>query len=83
MQLLSVSNRRAVMFLTPLLRLAVALDQSQEQRVQRVEAVAHEQGIELHLYSQADVDIEQWSAQQVAGLFQSVYGKSLTVCAKR
>ncbi len=82
-QLLEVEDRRAVMLLTPLLRLAVALDQSQEQKVERVETIVGEQSVELRLYSQADVDIEQWSAQQVGEVFQGVYGKPLVVKVKR
>lgn len=82
-QLLEVEHRRAVMLLTPLLRLAVALDQSQEQKVARVEMAVLDHAVELRLYSDADVDIEQWSAQQVGQLFESVYGKPLAVRVKR
>jgi exopolyphosphatase/guanosine-5'-triphosphate,3'-diphosphate pyrophosphatase len=82
-QLLDVEDRRAVMLLTPLIRLAVALDQSQEQNVERIETVVQEQTVDLHLYSQKDPDIEQWSAQQVADVFRGIYGKSLTVRVKR
>ncbi len=82
-QVLNVEDRRAVMLLTPLLRLAVALDQSQEQNVERVETSVQEQGFEVRLYSEKDVDIEQWSAQQVAEIFHGIYGKTLTVRVKR
>ena len=82
-QLLDVEDRRAVMLLTPLLRLAVALDQSQEQKVDRVETSVQEQNFELRLYSQKDVDIEQWSAQQVSEVFRGIYGKTLMVRVKR
>lgn len=82
-QLLGVEDRRAVMLLTPILRLAVALDQSQEQNVEYVEAIVQDNNVELRLYSGKDVDIEQWSAQQVADVFQGIYGKTLTVRVKR
>jgi exopolyphosphatase/guanosine-5'-triphosphate,3'-diphosphate pyrophosphatase len=82
-QLLEVEDRRAVMLLTPLLRLAVALDQSQEQKVERLETLTHDHGVEMRLYSEADIDIEQWSAQQVGGVFQGVYGMPLTVRVKK
>ena len=82
-QSLEVEDRRAVMLLTPLLRLAVALDQSQEQKVARVETIVTDQAVELRLYSEADVDIEQWSAQQVGEVFLGVYGKPLVVRVKR
>jgi exopolyphosphatase/guanosine-5'-triphosphate,3'-diphosphate pyrophosphatase len=82
-QLLEADNRAAVMLLTPLLRLAVALDQSQEQRVDRVEVTAQQNTVELRLHGTRDIDNEQWSAQQVAPVFHGVYGKSLVVRVKR
>jgi exopolyphosphatase/guanosine-5'-triphosphate,3'-diphosphate pyrophosphatase len=82
-QAMPPEDRRAVALLAPLLRLAVALDQSQEQKIERVEALVNGGGVELRLYSDADVDNEQWHAQQAAGLFEEVYGLPLTVRVKR
>jgi len=82
-QTLDPENKRAVMLLTPLLRLAVALDQSQEQRVERLETLIQEGSAEIRLYSDLDLDIEQWQAAQVADVFREVYGLTLTVRAKR
>ncbi len=76
---LDPQDRNAVVLLTPLLRLAVALDQSQQQRVDRVETAIQENSIELRLFSERDVDIEQWQAEQVAGVFREVYGLPLRV----
>lgn len=83
MQALPEEDRRVVTMLTPLLRLAVALDQSQEQKVQRVETIVNDTNVEIRLYSEQDVDIEQWQAQQTAEAFRGAYGKSMTVRAKR
>jgi len=82
-QALVPEDRNSVSLLTPLLRLAVALDQSQEQRVDRVEAAVQGNGVELRLFSDSDVDIEQWQAEQVAGVFREVYGLPLTVRTKK
>lgn len=76
---LDPEDRNAVVLLTPLLRLAVALDQSQEQRVVRVETAIQENTIELRLFSDRDVDIEQWQAEQTAAVFREVYGFPLRV----
>lgn|SRR5690349_4896060 len=76
---LDPEDRNAVVLLTPLLRLAVALDQSQEQRVGRVETAIQENTIELRLFSDRDVDIEQWQAEQTAAVFREVYGFPLRV----
>ncbi len=53
-QALDPEDRNSVVLLTPLLRLAVALDQSQEQRVERVEAAVQENAVELRLFSEHD-----------------------------
>jgi len=82
-QALDPEDRNAVVLLTPLLRLAVALDQSQEQRVERVETAVHENAVELRLFSERDVDIEQWQAEQIAGVFREAYGLPLTLRVKR
>ena len=82
-QALTPEDRNSVFFLTPLLRLAVALDQSQEQRVDRVETTVQENTVELRLFSDRDVDIEQWQAEQVASVFRDAYGLPLVVRVKR
>jgi exopolyphosphatase/guanosine-5'-triphosphate,3'-diphosphate pyrophosphatase len=84
-QALDPEDRNSVVLLTPLLRLAVALDQSQEQRVELVEAAVQENAVELRLFSEhgGDVDIEQWQAEQVAGVFREAYGLPLLVRVKR
>ncbi|MBK5293348.1 MAG: Ppx/GppA family phosphatase [Acidobacteriia bacterium] len=83
LQELGAQDRRAIVQLTPLLRLAVALDQSQEQRVERLECISGDESVEIRLYSGHDIDIEQWHAQQVSGNFQEVYGLPLIVKVKR
>jgi exopolyphosphatase/guanosine-5'-triphosphate,3'-diphosphate pyrophosphatase len=75
--------RDAVVLLAPLLRMAVALDQSHEQRVDRVEASIQDRAVELRLISDRDTDIEQWHTLRVADVFREVYGKQLTIRAKR
>jgi len=84
-QVLDPEERNSVVLMTPLLRLAVALDQSQEQRVERVEAAVQENAVELRLFSHrdVDVDIEQWQAEQVASVFREAYGLPLAVRVKR
>lgn len=82
-QALAPEDRRTITLLTPLLRIAVALDQSQEQKVEQVEPIAGEHGVELRLYSRGDVDIEQWHAEQACRVFQEVYGLPVNVRCKR
>jgi exopolyphosphatase/guanosine-5'-triphosphate,3'-diphosphate pyrophosphatase len=82
-QILDTEMRNAVVLLAPLLRIAVALDQSQEQKVERVEIAIQDRAVELRLVSDRDTDIEQWHASRAADVFREVYGKQLTIRGKR
>ena len=82
-QTLDAEARNAVVLLAPLLRIAVALDQSQEQNVEGVEAAIQDRSVELRLISGRDTDIEQWHASQTAEVFHEVYGRQLVIRAKR
>jgi exopolyphosphatase/guanosine-5'-triphosphate,3'-diphosphate pyrophosphatase len=82
-QALDTEMRNAVVLLAPLLRIAVALDQSQEQKVERVETFIQDRAVELRLVSDRDTDIEQWHASQAGVVFREVYGKQLMIRAKR
>ena len=82
-QSMDTEARDAVVLLAPLLRIAVALDQSREQRVESVEAAIQDRSVELRLISARDTDIEQWHASQTAGVFHEVYGRQLALRAKR
>ena len=80
---LDEESRRTVLLLIPLLRLAVALDQSQEQRVERVEVFVRPTSIEVEIHSARDTDIEQWHALRTADTFREVYGRPLEVRTAR
>lgn len=76
---LDTESRRAVVLLAPLLRIAVALDQSQDQRVEGLRVETAERAVELQLESRLDVDVERWHAERVAAVFRETYGLSLQV----
>ena len=76
---LDAESRRAVVLLAPLLRIAVALDQSQDQRVEGLRVETAERAVELQLESRLDVDVERWHAERVAAVFRETYGLSLQV----
>jgi exopolyphosphatase/guanosine-5'-triphosphate,3'-diphosphate pyrophosphatase len=82
-QALDPESRRAVVLLAPLLRIAVALDQSQDQRVENVHVETLDKAVELHLESALDVDVERWHAEQVAAVFRETYGLPLVIRTKR
>jgi len=76
---LDEESRKTVQLLVPLLRLAVALDQSQEQRIDRVETFVRQNSIEVEIHSERDTDIEQWHALRTSDTFREVYGRPLEV----
>jgi len=82
-QALDPESRRAVVLLAPLLRIAVALDQSQDQRVENVQVETLDKTVELTLESPLDVDVERWHAEQVAPDFRETYGLPLVVRSRR
>jgi exopolyphosphatase / guanosine-5'-triphosphate,3'-diphosphate pyrophosphatase len=80
---LDPESRRGIVLLAPLLRIAVALDQSQDQRVETVQVEKLEKSVELVLASPLDVDVERWHAERVAPLFRETYGVNLAIRLQR
>jgi exopolyphosphatase/guanosine-5'-triphosphate,3'-diphosphate pyrophosphatase len=82
-QELDPESRKALVQLTPLLRLADALDRSNDQRVESIDCQTREGDVIIRIHSEADVDLEQWAAETVADLFRQVYGRRLVVAKAR
>jgi exopolyphosphatase/guanosine-5'-triphosphate,3'-diphosphate pyrophosphatase len=76
---LTPPDRRAVTFLTPLLRIADALDRSREQRVGSIECTLGSAGVTLRLKASQDIGLEKWAVEGAAAVFREVYGTALTV----
>jgi exopolyphosphatase / guanosine-5'-triphosphate,3'-diphosphate pyrophosphatase len=70
---LAPDDKRGVLLLTPLLRLADSLDRSHEQRVESMEALQRDGAVVVSLRSSTDVDLEIWAADRVADHFRQVY----------
>jgi exopolyphosphatase/guanosine-5'-triphosphate,3'-diphosphate pyrophosphatase len=82
-QALEPEDKRAVALLTPLLRLADALDRSKDQRVESLECQTRIGDVILRLRSDADVDLEQWAGERVADVFREAYGRQLAITKAR
>jgi len=82
---LSGDEKRAVLFLIPLLRLADNLDRSHEQHVESVNCRLHNGHFVVQLMSapNVDVDLEQWAAERVGEIFRQVYERPITVVKSR
>jgi exopolyphosphatase / guanosine-5'-triphosphate,3'-diphosphate pyrophosphatase len=78
-QNLAPEEKRTVMLLTPLLRLADGLDRSQEQRVDSVRCVVRNGDVLLQIEADGDIDLEQWAAERAAEVFSGVYEKGLAL----
>lgn len=74
-------DARAVRRLTPLLRLADALDRAHHQKVERVVADSTPQSVTVRLHAARGATLEIWDARREAPLFRSVYGRALRVLA--
>jgi exopolyphosphatase/guanosine-5'-triphosphate,3'-diphosphate pyrophosphatase len=81
---LPAETRRVVNMLTPLLRLAVGLDATKQQRVSSVECQVDTNGPTITVRAAADADLELWSAERAADTFRAIYGTPLNIVrAKR
>ncbi len=78
-QALDPEGKRAVLYLTPLLRLSAALDQTHEQRVQTIDCSVQNGTVSVVLHSGSDVKLEKWAAEQVADVFSQVYQSKLSI----
>lgn len=72
-QALSPEEKRVTNLLTPLLRLADALDRSHDQRLRAVNCSIRNAEAVLELHASADIDLEQWAAERAAEIFRQVY----------
>lgn len=82
-QALDPEGKQAVTLLTPLLRLADALDRGNEQRVESIECQIRNLDVVVRLRSKADVDLEQWAGERVGDVFRAVYGRQLAIAKAR
>jgi exopolyphosphatase/guanosine-5'-triphosphate,3'-diphosphate pyrophosphatase len=78
-QALDPEARRAVLLLTPLLRLSAAIDQTHEQRVSAIDCNVQNGAVALVLRSNSDVKLEKWATEQVGEVFRQVYHSQLSV----
>ena len=83
LQALTADERRSLMYLIPILRLADNLDRSHDQRIRGVECRLRDGQVNLQLRAQGDIDLEKWAAERVAEAFQLVYNRSLSVSKVR
>lgn len=82
-QALTPDERRALMCLIPILRLADNLDRSHDQRISGVECHLRDGHVSLQVRAQGDIDLEQWAAERAAEAFKLVYNRPVSVTKAR
>jgi exopolyphosphatase/guanosine-5'-triphosphate,3'-diphosphate pyrophosphatase len=82
-QMLNSEERRALLLLIPLLRLADNMVRSPKERVQQVECRVQNGDVALLVHSDDDIDLEQWGAERAGEAFRQIYGRNITVVRAR
>ena len=82
-QALSADERRMLMLMIPILRLADNLDRSRDQRIQEVECRLRDGAVVLQVRARGDIDLEQWGTERAGAVFQQVYNRSVSVVKAR
>jgi exopolyphosphatase/guanosine-5'-triphosphate,3'-diphosphate pyrophosphatase len=78
-QALDAEQRRAVLLLAPLLRIADALDRSRDQRVESLRCELLDGQVLLRLKSAKDTGLEQWAVDGAGVHFKQTYDRTLAV----
>jgi exopolyphosphatase/guanosine-5'-triphosphate,3'-diphosphate pyrophosphatase len=82
-QSLSAEERRMLLMMIPILRIADNLDRSREQRVRDVECRLRDGEVLLQIGSRGDSDLAQWGAERAGEVFQQVYNRTISVTRAR
>jgi exopolyphosphatase / guanosine-5'-triphosphate,3'-diphosphate pyrophosphatase len=78
-QALSADDRRLLLFLIPLLRLADNLNRSRQQRIRGIDCRLRDGHVVLGVESSHDIDLEQWGAERAGEAFLQVYNRPIAV----
>ena len=78
-QALDAESKRIVISLTPLLRIADALDRGHGQKVHDVQSVVKNGALNLIVEADRDADLEIWAAGEAAEIFEQVYSLPVTL----
>jgi exopolyphosphatase/guanosine-5'-triphosphate,3'-diphosphate pyrophosphatase len=76
-QALNADDKRVVLLLIPLLRLADNLDVSHEERINSLSCHIRDGQVVLQLTSPADISLEQWAAERSGEAFRQVYSRPI------
>lgn len=78
-QTLDAESKRAVLRLTPLLRLADALDRGHEQRVRDLAGAVRNGNVNVLIQADTDAGLELWAANEAADSFLETYAQPISL----
>jgi len=81
-RVLGEEDRRRVAAAAAILRLALALDRTHQQRVQEVRAKVENGSVEIAVDAQGDADVDLWAARSKVNLFEKVFDRELVFSVK-
>jgi len=82
-QLLTADEKRVLLLLIPLLRLADNMVRAPEERIQSLESRVQNGTVTVVVHSPGDIDLEQWGAERAGESFRQIYGRSISVVKAR
>jgi exopolyphosphatase/guanosine-5'-triphosphate,3'-diphosphate pyrophosphatase len=83
-QALSAEEKRTLLSLIPILRLADNLVPGNEKRITSMECRLRDGGaVVLRVRAAGDIDLEQWGAERAGEAFRQVYGRPISVVEAR
>jgi exopolyphosphatase / guanosine-5'-triphosphate,3'-diphosphate pyrophosphatase len=82
-QLLTADEKKVLLLLIPLLRLADNMVRDPEERIQSLDARVQNGTVTVVVHSDGDIDLEQWGAERAGETFHQIYGRSISVVKAR
>jgi len=82
-QNLPAEEKRMLLLMIPLLRLADNLDRSHEQLIDKLECRWRDAEVTLQVSSHGDIDLEQWGAERASEVFRQVYERQIVLTKAR
>jgi exopolyphosphatase/guanosine-5'-triphosphate,3'-diphosphate pyrophosphatase len=79
---LNAEEKRAVVLLAPLLRVADSLDRSHEQRIESIECRIEPGQVVIEPAFSGDIDLEAWATERAAAVFREVYNLPIVLSAR-
>ena len=82
-QALTPDERRTLLYLIPLLRLADNLNRARQQRIHGIECRMRDGEVLVQVKSSHDIDLEQWGAERAGEAFRQIYNRDISVVRER